>query len=90
MVFGGTSASTQIVAGVYGLLGHGASDAAALYEGIPFGAPNPLLSDVVSGSDGSCAGHGRFANSSLAYLCTGEIGYDGPTGMGTPAGIGAF
>ena len=25
-----------------------------------------------------------------AYLCTGEPGYDGPTGLGTPNGVGAF
>jgi hypothetical protein len=37
--------------------------------------------DVTSGSDGSC---------SPAYLCTAVKGYDGPTGLGTPDGIGAF
>jgi hypothetical protein len=45
---------------------------------------------VTSGSDGSCTGHGRFANQNLAYLCTGEIGYDGPSGMGTPRGLSGF
>jgi subtilase family serine protease len=92
LVFGGTSASAQIIAGIYGLAGHGAGNANALYGGgsIAFGSPNPFLTDITSGSNGSCTGHGRLANSSLAYLCTGEIGYDGPTGMGTPAGIEAF
>ena len=37
--------------------------------------------DVTSGSDGSC---------SPAYLCTAETGYDGPTGIGTPDGIGGL
>jgi subtilase family serine protease len=90
MVFGGTSVSAQIIAGVYGLAGSGASDASGLYlnGGSPFafGTPNPSLYDVQSGSNGSCAGHGRFVNTSLAYLCTGVTGYDGPTGMGTPKG----
>lgn len=92
LVFGGTSASAQIVAGVYGLAGHGASNASGLYGGgsIAFGSPNPSLYDVTSGSNGSCAGHGRFVNSSLAYLCTGKVGYDGPTGMGAPLGLAAF
>jgi hypothetical protein len=36
---------------------------------------------VTSGSNGSCA---------VAYYCTGEVGYDGPTGLGTPNGLGAF
>ncbi len=92
MVFGGTSASTQILAGVYGLAGHGASNAGALYAAgsIPFGSPNPNLTDVTSGSNGSCTGRGRSANQSLACLCTGEVGYDGPTGMGAPLGLAAF
>jgi subtilase family serine protease len=92
MVFGGTSASAQIIAGVYGLAGHGASNAGSLYGGgsIAFGSANPLLTDVTSGSNGSCAGHGRLSNAALAYLCTGIVGYDGPTGMGTPVGTGSF
>ena len=39
------------------------------------------LNDVTSGSNGSCSG---------SYLCTGKAGYDGPTGLGTPNGTGAF
>ena len=39
------------------------------------------LFDVTSGSNGSCSG---------SYLCTGKVGYDGPTGLGTPNGTGAF
>jgi len=39
------------------------------------------LFDVISGSNGSCGG---------TYLCTGVVGFDGPTGNGTPNGIGAF
>ena len=90
MVFGGTSASTQIIAAVYGLTGEGADNASALYAEAPFPDPSPFLTDVTSGSNGSCTGHGRFAGTSLAYLCTGEVGYDGPTGMGTPAGTAGF
>jgi hypothetical protein len=25
-----------------------------------------------------------------AYFCNGEVGYDGPTGLGTPNGVTAF
>src|SRR5205807_7199373 len=39
------------------------------------------LNDVVGGSNGSC---------SPAYLCTAVTGYDGPTGLGSPNGTGAF
>lgn len=39
------------------------------------------LFDVTSGSNGSCGG---------SYLCTGGVGYDGPTSNGTPNGTGGF
>jgi len=29
-------------------------------------------------------------NQACGYLCTAGPGYDGPTGLGTPNGIGAF
>lgn len=41
-----------------------------------FGCAHPT-----SGSNGSCGG---------SYLCTARPGYDGPTGLGTPDGTGAF
>jgi hypothetical protein len=39
-----------------------------------------LFTDVTSGSNGSCGG---------SYLCTATIGYDGPTGVGTPNAVTA-
>lgn len=80
LVFGGTSASTQIIGAVYGLADNGASNASGLYSN------TSTLYDVTSGSNGSCTGHGHNTNTSLAYLCNGEPGYDGPTGTGTPNG----
>jgi hypothetical protein len=38
------------------------------------------LFDVTSGSNGACG----------TYLCRAATGYDGPTGLGTPNGTGAF
>ena len=32
----------------------------------------------------------KDGQSGAAYLCTGVVGYDGPTGLGTPNGVGAF
>ncbi|HKT53643.1 MAG TPA: hypothetical protein VJP88_04285, partial [Caulobacteraceae bacterium] len=75
LVFGGTSASAQIVGGVYAVNGGAVSYANGLYAN-PGG-----LYDVTSGSNGSCGG---------TYFCTAGAGYDGPTGLGTPAGVGAF
>lgn len=39
------------------------------------------LRDITSGSNGVC---------SPTYLCTGVVGFDGPTGLGSPNGISAF
>jgi subtilase family serine protease len=74
---GGTSLSSPIIASVYALAGNTAS---INYGSYPY-AHTSNLNDVVSGSNGSCSG---------SYLCTGAAGYDGPTGLGTPNGIGAF
>jgi subtilase family serine protease len=75
--FGGTSAATPLLAGVYALAGNASTlDAArSLYQ-------NPSgLFDVTTGSNGTCS---KF------YLCNAIAGYDGPTGNGTPNGVSAF
>ena len=73
---GGTSLSAQLIAGVYALTG----DASAVYYGqAPYNDPGGL-NDVTSGSNGSCG----------TYLCNAVAGYDGPTGLGSPNGLGAF
>ncbi|GGU73152.1 hypothetical protein GCM10010260_01000 [Streptomyces filipinensis] len=77
-VYGGTSASAPIVAGVYALAGTpGSGDYPAKY---PYQHTGNLY-DVTSGSNGSC---------STSYFCTATAGYDGPTGWGTPNGTAAF
>ena len=79
LVFGGTSVASPISASVYALAGNTSSLTGASYAYNH--DSSATLNDVMSGSNGSC---------SLAYLCTGEVGYDGPTGLGTPLGTGAF
>jgi subtilase family serine protease len=74
---GGTSASSPIIASVYALAGNTGS---TTYGSYPY-AHTSALFDVTSGSNGSCGG---------SYLCTAGTGYDGPTGLGTPNGIGGF
>jgi hypothetical protein len=77
-VVGGTSASSPIIAATYALAASppsGQAAASTLY------AHPGNLNDVTSGSNGSC---------SPAYLCTAGSGFDGPTGLGTPNGLGAF
>jgi subtilase family serine protease len=74
---GGTSLSSPLIASVYALAGN---TAATTYGSFPYSHTTSLF-DVTSGSNGSC---------SPAYLCTAGSGYDGPTGLGTPNGTGAF
>jgi len=76
LVFGGTSVASPIVASVYALRGNASSiDGSFPYDN------TGSLNDVASGSNGSCGG---------SALCTSGRGWDGPTGLGTPSGTGAF
>lgn len=75
---GGTSASSPIIASTFALAG---TPAAGTYPSSYIYQHASSLFDVTSGSNGSCGS---------AYLCTGEVGYDGPTGLGTPHGTTAF
>ena len=72
---GGTSLASPLIASVYALAGNSVTAGSYPY------AHRSSLFDVTSGSNGSCGG---------SYLCTGGAGYDGPTGLGTPNGTGAF
>jgi len=75
LVFGGTSVAAPLIAGIYGVNG-----GAVNYGSNPYGNVSALF-DVTSGNNGSCGG---------SYLCTAGPGYDGPTGLGTPNGVGGF
>jgi len=75
LVFGGTSVSAPLIAGIYGV-----NSTAVNYGSDPYHHLGSLY-DVTSGSNGTCGG---------SYLCTSGPGYDGPTGLGTPKGIKAF
>jgi len=77
LVFGGTSVASPIVASVYALAG--GTGGSSFDDSFPYSHPASLF-DIVSGSNGSCG----------SYLCTGQAGYDGPTGLGTPNGTAAF
>jgi subtilase family serine protease len=76
--FGGTSVAAPLIAAVYALAGNTATigpGASHLYS------HHTDLYDITTGTNGTCGG---------SYLCTAVNGYDGPTGWGTPHGIGAF
>ncbi len=77
-VFGGTSVASPIIASVFALAG---TPTAGTYPSSYPYSHTTSLNDVTSGSNGTC---------SPSYLCTAGPGYDGPTGLGTPNGTGAF
>jgi len=77
---GGTSVSAPIIAGIYGLANNVIPTASAnsvLYSNYSY-ATN--LHDILAGTNGSCG----------TYLCQGASGYDGPSGLGSPLGLGTF
>jgi subtilase family serine protease len=76
LVFGGTSVSAPIVAGVYALANDFGGAAGQWTWTHAAG-----LNDVTSGSNGSCT---------TPQWCAARTGWDGPTGLGTPNGVGAF
>jgi subtilase family serine protease len=73
---GGTSESAPIVAAVYALSGNTAGYANAT----PYSHTANLF-DVSTGSNGTCP---------TTQWCNARTGWDGPTGLGTPNGTGAF
>jgi hypothetical protein len=73
---GGTSESAPIIASVYALSGNTSGYPNAL----PYSHTANLF-DVTSGSNGSCP---------TTQWCNARTGWDGPTGLGTPNGTGAF
>lgn len=77
IVVGGTSLSAPLIAGMIGLAGNAAALDSARY----IYNHRDGLADVVGGSNGYCGGD---------YLCKAKVGYDGPTGLGSPRGTSAL
>lgn len=86
LAFGGTSASSPMIAGMVALAGNGKTTNVAQRI---WGNHGTNTWDVTSGSNiylpvsGPCA-------STVTYICQAGPGYDGPTGWGTPHGLGAL
>ncbi|MDX6367877.1 MAG: hypothetical protein QOK30_2953 [Nocardioidaceae bacterium] len=76
MTFGGTSASSPIVASIYALSGRTAGYPASYTWGHASG-----LNDVKTGDNGTCT---------VTVWCHSANGWDGPTGLGTPNGVSGF
>jgi subtilase family serine protease len=72
---GGTSVAAPLIAGAFGL-----ADGAAGFPGsLPY-RNRTGLHDVTSGSNGGCG----------TIMCEAAVGYDGPTGLGSPDGLASF
>lgn len=88
---GGTSAASPLVAGMYALAANTGNDPAAarLYArashnrggGRDLFDVGPTTFPGFPDANGACGG---------SYLCRAVTGYDGPTGVGSPNGIGAL
>jgi hypothetical protein len=76
-VYGGTSASSPIIASVYTMANNFGTSAASY----SWSHTSGTLHDVTSGSNGTCP---------TTVWCQATSGWDGPTGLGTPNGLGAF
>jgi subtilase family serine protease len=74
--YGGTSESSPIIASVYALAGTGYSNTT------PYAHPTNLF-DISSGSNSK-------RKCPQTQWCTARVGWDGPSGLGTPNGTGAF
>jgi hypothetical protein len=77
-LFGGTSASSPLVAGIEA---HASEYIRSLGAEALYLAPTALF-DVTIGSNGTCTPPAEDE-----YFCQAEVGYDGPTGLGTPDGV---
>lgn len=77
---GGTSAATPIITSIYALAG---TPTRATYPAEYPYLHTKNLFDVTGGVNGKC-------ESFRQYICHAKKGFDGPTGLGTPNGTGAF
>jgi hypothetical protein len=81
-VFGGTSVASPLVAGI-----EAHASAAERAQGAAFFYAHPSsLFDVTEGFNWNPAS-GTSECAAEEYLCNAQVGYDGPTGLGTPDGV---
>jgi subtilase family serine protease len=85
IIVGGTSASAPFVGGLFARAGNLTS----------VNGPNTLYAAAASNFNDVTSGNNEQQNSCANFaisqkICSAGVGYDGPTGLGTPHGLGAF
>lgn len=91
MVFGGTSVASPLVSAVYALASGYSLSTSSAFSPSPSGlyaSTAPSLYNVTSGSNGSCGTY--LCNAATSLSPASMPYYDGPTGMGTPAGASSL
>ena len=96
---GGTSASAPMIAAMYALAGDASlgnnaaqkiwTSSAGNFHDVTSGFNDAakIKSPLLNGVDKKT---GLVCSSAIAYICKAGSGYDGPTGWGSPNGLGAF
>jgi hypothetical protein len=98
-MIGGTSVASPIIASTFALAG-GAGGVQYPAQTLYSHAGSAALHDVTAGGNGECKGSyssgcsGSLASpldcGSVNTICDAAVGYDGPTGVGSPNGVAAF
>jgi hypothetical protein len=97
---GGTSVASPIIASMFALA-DGAHNVEYPAQTLYSHLGSSLLHDVTTGGNGACDNSYLSCSGSMeplspldcgseALICKAASGYDGPTGVGTPNGLGAF
>lgn len=97
---GGTSLSSPIIAAAFALAG-GADGVEYPAQTLYSHLGSSSLHDITTGTNWGCSKYDEYgfpdctpaeyeANCSGELICNAAPGYDGPTGVGTPDGLGAF
>jgi hypothetical protein len=76
---GGTSLSAPLIAGIYALSG---GEPSGMHGGQPWYQSGVALNDITTGTNAPVSSD----CSPNLYFCNAGTGYDGPTGVGSPAG----
>ena len=88
--FGGTSVGAPIVAALFALAADAVQTPAYPYPARHLYEQRAALRDITSGSNGNQLHDCWPASPDPYYLCHAQVGFDGPTGLGAPNGLGAF